>query len=122
MLLNKSFFMGLGIGVALTLVGLDMWGRSLDRKILAGANPWLLQPFQQPQVVEMPKSSERLPRPWLPTAASPAHDHWSIRPLDGKPATLGEFKGKVVFLNFWLTSCVPCIAEMPGIEKLHESL
>ncbi len=34
----------------------------------------------------------------------------------------GDLKGKVVFLNFWLTTCGPCLAEMPGIEALHKSL
>jgi thiol-disulfide isomerase/thioredoxin len=50
------------------------------------------------------------------------HDKWQIRPLDGKFITLGDLAGKVVFLNFWSTSCGPCIAEMPGIEKLRDSL
>ena len=35
---------------------------------------------------------------------------------------LSDLKGKVVFLNFWRTSCGPCIAEMPGIERLYDSL
>ncbi len=70
----------------------------------------------------MPKSSEKLPRPVLPTDASAAHDHWTFHPLGGKPTTIGDFKGKVVFLNFWSTSCGPCIAEMPGIERLQASL
>ena len=35
---------------------------------------------------------------------------------------LEDFKGKVVFLNFWSTSCAPCIAEMPGMEALLDSL
>jgi len=33
--------------------------------------------------------------------------------------SLEDFKGEVVFLNLWATWCPPCIAEMPGIEKLH---
>ena len=39
---------------------------------------------------------------------------------DGKTRSLEEFKGKVIFLNFWATWCPPCIAEMPSIDKLHE--
>jgi thiol-disulfide isomerase/thioredoxin len=42
--------------------------------------------------------------------------------LDGKPVTLTQFKGKAVFLNFWSTSCGACIAEMPGINRLSDSL
>jgi thiol-disulfide isomerase/thioredoxin len=35
---------------------------------------------------------------------------------------LADLKGKVVFLDFWSTTCAPCLAEMPGIERLSASL
>jgi thiol-disulfide isomerase/thioredoxin len=119
---NKTFFFGLGVGVALTMVAFEMGGRYLENREMLNANPWLVHPFPQPPIAKMPKSSENLPRPVLPADSSAAHDHWRFHPLGGKPATLGDFKGKVVFLNFWGTSCGPCIAEMPGIERLPESL
>ena len=31
-----------------------------------------------------------------------------------------DYKGKIIFLNFWATWCPPCKAEMPDIQKLHE--
>ena len=40
----------------------------------------------------------------------------------GKIVSLADFKGKVVFVNFWATWCPPCIAEMPSINKLRKSL
>lgn len=40
--------------------------------------------------------------------------------MDGKKANLSEFKGDVIFLNFWATWCPPCIAEMPNIQSLYE--
>jgi thiol-disulfide isomerase/thioredoxin len=39
--------------------------------------------------------------------------------LDGKQKHLSDFKGKVIFLNFWGTWCMPCMAEMPGVESLY---
>lgn len=33
--------------------------------------------------------------------------------LDGSKMTTKDFRGKVTMVNFWATSCVTCIAEMP---------
>lgn len=39
---------------------------------------------------------------------------------DGKQAKLSDYKGKVVFLNFWASWCGPCVGEMPAMQKVHE--
>ena len=38
----------------------------------------------------------------------------------GVKHTLSEYKGKVIFLNFWATWCPPCKEEMPHIEELYK--
>jgi cytochrome c-type biogenesis protein len=38
----------------------------------------------------------------------------------GNEHTLSDYKGKVVFLNFWATWCPPCNKEMPDIEALYQ--
>jgi peroxiredoxin len=45
---------------------------------------------------------------------------FSLEDLNGKKVGLKQFKGKVVFLNFWATWCGPCREEMPGLEVLHQ--
>jgi len=39
-----------------------------------------------------------------------------------RPASLADYRGKVVLLNIWATWCPPCRAEMPSMEKLHQKL
>jgi peroxiredoxin len=44
---------------------------------------------------------------------------FTLEALDGQAISLRDFKGKVVFLNFWATWCPPCKAEMPAMEQLY---
>lgn len=38
----------------------------------------------------------------------------------GKEHSLSDYRGKVVFLNFWATWCGPCKQEMPDIQAMYE--
>ncbi|MBW6484139.1 MAG: TlpA family protein disulfide reductase [Vicingaceae bacterium] len=45
-----------------------------------------------------------------------------VRNLDGSYVNLADYKGKVIFLNFWATWCLPCVAELPSINKMYNQL
>lgn len=45
---------------------------------------------------------------------------FSLTDQFGNLHEMKEYKGKVVFLNFWATWCGPCRNEMPDIQKLYE--
>jgi peroxiredoxin len=40
--------------------------------------------------------------------------------VDGQPFHLSDYKGKVVLLNLWSTSCGPCRMETPELEALQK--
>jgi thiol-disulfide isomerase/thioredoxin len=42
--------------------------------------------------------------------------------LDGRPANLSQFHGKVVLVNLWASWCPPCLAEMPGLQALYQKV
>ena len=45
---------------------------------------------------------------------------FSLVDLNGKVITLEQFKGKVVFLDFWAPWCIPCREELPELDKLNK--
>lgn len=48
---------------------------------------------------------------------------WGMTALaDGKEVSVADLRGKVLFINRWATWCGPCVAEMPSIQALYESL
>ena len=46
----------------------------------------------------------------------------NLKDMNGKNISLSDYKGKIVFLNFWTTWCPTCRIEMPSMEKLHQKL
>ncbi|MGH2619940.1 MAG: TlpA family protein disulfide reductase [Anaerolineales bacterium] len=52
---------------------------------------------------------------------SPAPD-FQLSRADGGSIRLGDYRGKVVLLNFWATWCLPCRSEMPLIQTTYEQL
>ena len=55
------------------------------------------------------------------SAATYPHDA-ALFTLDGRPANLRRFAGKVVVLNLWASWCPPCRAEMPALQHLYSQV
>jgi thiol-disulfide isomerase/thioredoxin len=45
-----------------------------------------------------------------------------LESLSGRPVSLGELRGRIVFLHFWATWCPPCLVELPGLHRFVEKL
>ena len=52
--------------------------------------------------------------------ASLAVPELTLKDLDGKDVSLGEYKGKVILVNFWATWCDPCRGEIPWLIELQQ--
>ncbi len=46
-----------------------------------------------------------------------AFNDLQLKTPEGQVVKLSQYKGKVIFLNFWETWCGPCVQEMPTIEN-----
>lgn len=51
----------------------------------------------------------------------PAAD-FSLNVLGGKTYRLSDLRGNLVFVNFWATWCVPCLLEMPAMDRLNRKM
>lgn len=77
---------------------------------------WSIGPATPSAAVADPVRTLELIRP---SRAEPALDFELATPERGR-LRLGDFRGKVVLLNFWATWCKPCEDEMPAMESLHQ--
>ncbi len=54
------------------------------------------------------------------TSAASGVPDFTLKDLEGHDESLGQFKGKVVLVNFWATWCAPCRIEIPWLMDLQE--
>jgi thiol-disulfide isomerase/thioredoxin len=55
------------------------------------------------------------------SSGDPAPDV-SFRLFDGTEATLADFRGQPLVLNFWASWCPACVAEMPSFQGVHTAI
>lgn len=97
---------GFIFGVAMTsfgLIGIHLF----DGKALANNDgPELDRLFEDMLVVKVSHVNDPI--------------EFRLNDVNGRQVSLSDYRGKIVFLNFWTTWCPPCRIEMPSMEKLHQ--
>lgn len=57
-----------------------------------------------------------------PAAGAAAAPDFSLQSTDGKTVRLSDYLGKsVVLIDFWSTTCQPCMAEMPHLVEMYKA-
>jgi peroxiredoxin len=46
---------------------------------------------------------------------------FTAKDMNGKTVQLRDYRGKLVFLNFWASWCVPCEQEMPDLNNINKT-
>jgi len=57
--------------------------------------------------------------PQTGTAVGEFAPAFTLKNLDGVDASLEDYRGQVVLLDFWRSTCTPCVLTMPHLESLR---
>jgi peroxiredoxin len=72
-----------------------------------------------------PETGGRPPTPAPVTLAPPPVSEdtpiidFTLTSLDGETVSLTDYSGRIVFLNFWATWCIPCRKELPAFMEFQ---
>jgi peroxiredoxin len=47
---------------------------------------------------------------------------FKLKDLDGQTVSLGSLEGRYVIINYWSTSCTPCVNEMPHLQEFYDEM
>ena len=72
-----------------------------------------------PMIAKLLKAQYQLAKQLDKGKAAPT---FTLKNTEGKQVSLSDFKGKVVYLDFWASWCKPCMREVPHAKKLKAKL
>ncbi len=67
------------------------------------------------------RKEETLRPPPITVGLKASYD-WQVISQDGDVLDLETVQGKTIFITFWHPACVPCLAQLPSINRLYNKL
>jgi thiol-disulfide isomerase/thioredoxin len=58
----------------------------------------------------------------VPEDEVPTFDEASYTTFDGESVPLSSVRGTPTIVNFWASSCTPCLTEMPAFEEVYQDV
>ena len=106
--------LGLWLGVMLLMVGPEdsPEAPAAGSSSQAGVAPGLAAAPAAAGVEDAPRRRSAEPR-LIPASRRDPAPGFALPDMEGGTATLADYSGRVLLLNFWATWCLPCRAEMP---------
>ena len=96
---------------ALAAMGKQDEAASLMRSWLLDPQNQALDPRTQDEGRRLLEKIERI------NALAPEFETFTY---DGEPVSMDQFKGKVLLVDFWKSTCNPCMSELPQIADLYD--
>ncbi len=104
-------------GVMLITIGL-----LIATNKVAIINQWLVSRLPNPEAAINLEGTEAAVLPPLEGDRVVAAPDIELKNTAGETVRLKDLRGRVVFLNFWATWCVPCRTEIPEINAMFRDL
>ena len=73
------------------------------------------------EALEGIEGSSLVPEGTEPASVGAQAPDVTLELLDGTTTKLSAFEGRPVVLNFWSSTCIPCLKEMPDLESVWTS-
>jgi len=98
---RRSILVGLVLGAVATATAAFLIGRGSGDSVAH---------IDQPGTGTAPAASSAATTPTTP-----------FQRFDGRFATFADYRGKPLVVNFWSTTCAPCVKEMPALQQVHQA-